>query len=68
MNTITKHTKLKQNNIFIILFELIICKLTLIYERMLKIFLRLVTRLTELERICQYEKIESIRIKKIGLL
>lgn len=35
------------------------------YKRMIKYFLRFLTRQTELERICHNEKIESVRIKKI---
>ena len=65
MNTITTNTNLQKH--FLVTFvEIIVCHLIAFYKRMLKYFLRFVTRQTELERICHNEKIESVRIKKIG--
>lgn len=46
--------------------EIIVCHLISFFKRMLKIFLKFTTKLTEIERICLREKIESIRIRKIG--
>jgi hypothetical protein len=64
MNTIT-NTKLQKH--FLLAFvEIIIFQLIAFYKRMIKYFLRFVTRQTELERICHNEKIESVRINKIG--
>lgn len=63
MNTIT-NTKLQKH--FLLAFvEIIIFQLIAFYKRMIKYFLRFVTRQTELERICHNEKIESVRINKI---
>lgn len=61
---ITKN-KPKQQSFVSYLFELISCQLLLLFKRMNKVLLRLITRRSELERICSNETNESNRIKKI---
>jgi hypothetical protein len=57
--------KPKQQSFLSYLFELISCQLLLFYKRMNKVLLHLITRRSELERICSHETNESNRIKKI---
>jgi len=58
-------SKPKQQSFVSYLFELISCQLLLLFKRMNKVLLHLVTRRSELERICSNETNESNRIKKI---
>lgn len=67
MKTTPNRSLIKKNNFLVAFIEIIACQLAVLFKRMIKIILKFVTKLTELERICHNEKIESIRIRKIGL-
>jgi hypothetical protein len=64
-NSSTSTTK---KTFLVTLFELISCHIILFFKRMTKIVLHYLTGSCELERICHNEKIESVRIKRIGIM
>ena len=51
---------------FIIFYEVFTAQFILFYKRIIRIVLHYLTGKSELERICLNEKIESVRIRKIG--
>ena len=59
-----KKTNFKKK--FVAFIQVIVCHLINFFKRMIKAILKFATKLTEIERICHRERIESIRIRKIG--
>jgi hypothetical protein len=57
-----------KNLIFFKIAQLFIDHIIILIRRFVKFYLHFVTGKTELERICQNEKNEHIRIKKLGEL
>jgi spore germination protein GerM len=57
----------KTKSFFLDFFKLVICQILILIRRMSKVVLHFVTKKSELERICENENIESVRIKKLGI-
>lgn len=61
-------SQLKTKSFLLDFIKLVICQILVLVRRMSKVVLHFVTKKSELERICENENIESVRIKKLGTL